>query len=55
MPTATEANTIVKGFPIPSLPKPSGNPDYADIKETHQILTENAASVECDLGGGQHN
>ena len=54
MPTATEANTIVKGFPIPSLPKPSGNPDYAAIKETHQILTANAASVEYDLGGGQN-
>ena len=42
-------------FTTPSSPKHSSKPDYAAIKETHQILTKNVASVECDLGGGQHN
>ena len=44
----------MEGFPTPSLPKNSDNPNYAAIKETHQLLTANAASVKCDLGGGQN-
>ena len=54
MPTAAAVNAIVEGFSTPSLPKHSGNPDYAAIKETHQLLTLNAASGKCNLSGG-HN
>ena len=32
-----------------------GKPDYAAIKETHQLLTAKAASVKCKLGGGQNS
>ena len=53
MPTAASVDATFEGFSTPSLPKQSDNPDYAAIKETHQILTAKAASVECDLGGGQ--
>ena len=52
MPDAAAVDATVEGFPTPSLPKHSGKPYYAAIKETHQILTANAASVECNLGGG---
>ena len=54
MPTTSEVDATVEGFPTPSLPKHSSKTDYAIIKETHKILTANAASVKCDLGGGQH-
>ena len=41
------------GFHTPSLPKHFYKPDYSAIKETHQLLTANVASIECNLGGGQ--
>ena len=54
MPTASAVDATVEGFPNPSLPKHSGKPEYAVIKETHQLLTANAASVKCNLGGSQN-
>ena len=54
VPTASAVDATVEGFPTPLLPKHPGKPDYAAIRETHQLLTANAASVECNLGGG-HN
>ena len=54
MPTAAAVDAKVEGFPTPSLPNHSGNPDYAAIKDNHQFLTSNAASAECNLGGGQN-
>ena len=54
MSTAKVVYATVEGFPTPSLPKQSDKPDYASIKETHQLLTENTASIMCDLSGG-HN
>ena len=44
----------MEGFHTPSLSKHYGNPDCAAIKETHQLLTANAASINYDLGGGQN-
>ena len=54
MPTASAVETTGGGFPNPSLPNHSGKMDYAAIKDTHQLLTANAASVKCNLGGGQN-
>ena len=54
MPTTAAAEYTVEGFPKTSLSNHSENPDYATIKETHQPLTANAASIKCDLGGGQN-
>ena len=54
MPTAAAVDATVEGFPTPSLPKHSGKPYYAAIKETHQLLMANATAIECDLGGGQN-
>ena len=54
MPTAAGVNTTVEGFPTPSLPKHSGKTDYAAITETRQLLTANAASIECNLGRVQN-
>ena len=53
--TASAVDATVEGFPTPSLPKHPGKPEYAAIKDTHQLLTANTASVECDLRGGQNS
>ena len=53
--TASVVNATMEGFPTPSRPKHSSKPDYAAIKKTHQPLTENMVSIECDLGGGQNS
>ena len=47
-------DATVEGFPTPSLTKHSDKPDYAVIKETHQLLTVNVVSVECNLSRGQN-
>ena len=54
MPNATAVDAIVEGFSAPSLHKHYGKPYYATIKETHQLPTANAASIECNLNGGQN-
>ena len=51
MPTASVVDATLEGFPTPSLPKHSAKPDYAAIKDSHQLLTANAASIECNLSG----
>ena len=48
------ADAIVEGLPTPSLPKHLGKLDYVPIKDTHQLLMENAVLVESALGGGQN-
>ena len=45
MSIASAVDATEEGFPTPSLPKHSENPDYSAIKETHQLLTENVVSV----------
>ena len=55
MPTASLVDATVEGVPTPSLPMHIGKPDYAAIKETHQLLTAKSASVKCKLGGGQNS
>ena len=54
MSTTSEVNVTVEAFHTPSLHNHSDNPDYDAINEIHQLLTANAASVECNLGGGQN-
>jgi len=52
-----QANTtadIMGAFPNPSLTPIIGLPTYAAIAEIHLLLNQNAASVDSDLGGGQH-
>ena len=51
MPTDTLFDITVEGLPTPSPYKNVGNPDYTIIKEFHQLLTTNAASVNSNLGG----
>ena len=52
--TSATVDTTVEGFPTPSLPKHFVKPYYAATKETHKLLTENAACVEFNLGRGQN-
>ena len=54
MSTASSYDATVKGFPTPSLPKHAVKPDYAEIKEVHQLFMENVSFVESDLVRGQN-
>ena len=54
MSTDASVYTTVEGLPNPSLPKHLVNPDYASIKEAHQLLTANAALVKISLGRWQN-
>ena len=51
MSAATSVISLVEGFPAPSPPKNDGKPNYVCIKDTHQIMTENAKSVDKALIG----
>ena len=51
----TSVGALVKGLTNPYLPNNVGKPNYISIKETHQILESNAASVEKTLGRGQNS
>ena len=54
MATASLVDATIKGFPNPSLPNHTVNPDYAAIKELHQLLMDNASSFDSNLGVGQN-
>ena len=45
---------ITNGFQPPTLPKQPGNTDYTSIRDTHCLLTTNAASIQGPCGGGQN-
>eukprot|EP00957_Ditylum_brightwellii_P134624 10263230-Ditylum_brightwellii.AAC.1 len=45
---------LTKRFPQQFIPMISGKPNYSSIKEIHNLLMENAASVATTLGGGNH-
>ena len=47
-------NTIITGFPYPSLPNHPGKPDCTAIKYTHSLLTKNSLSIESPLGRGKN-
>ena len=51
---ASLVNTTVDGLPTPSLPNNTGKPDYATIKEIHQLIMANVTLVKSDLSGGQN-
>jgi hypothetical protein len=53
MPSNNHAD-IVGSFPNPTLPPIVGLPTYTTIAEMHLLLNQNAASVDSNLGGGQH-
>ena len=40
------ADSIIYGFPSPSLPKQTGKAEYAATQDTHHILTKNVVSIE---------
>ena len=45
-------DSILNGFPNPSLSKCLGKLDYSGIKETHQLLTEIVMLIDISLEGG---
>ena len=47
-------DAITEGFPSPTLPKHPGKPSYGSIRDTHRLLTVNAASIESPCDGGQN-
>ena len=49
MSTASLVKATVEGFPTPLLSKHVVKPDYAAIKELHQLLTVNAFSFDSNL------
>ena len=52
--TTSFFDSTAKGFSTHSLPKHAVKPYYASIKECHQLLMVNVASVESNFGGGQN-
>ena len=50
---AQSVDAITNGFPSPTLPKQMGKMSYGYIRDTHRLLTANAASIESPRGGGQ--
>ena len=45
---------VVAKFPMKTMPKIDGEPDYGNINTMMQLLYDNAASLPSTLGGGQH-
>ena len=46
-------DTILDSFPIKDITKHSGEPTFQAIREAHNQLKANAASILSDIGGGQ--
>ena len=47
-------DAITDGFPSPTLPNQPGKPSYCSIRDTHRLLTVNAASIKSPCGEGQN-
>eukprot|EP00957_Ditylum_brightwellii_P002747 211192-Ditylum_brightwellii.AAC.1 len=45
---------LTERFPQQFIPKISGKLSYSSVKEIHNLLMENAATVATTLGGGNH-
>ena len=45
---------VVAKFPMKTMPKLDGEPNYGNINTMVQLLYEKAASLPTTLGGGQH-
>ena len=50
---STSQESIISGFPHPTLPPIVGTPNYETIADLHLHLNANAASVQSHLGNGQ--
>lgn len=50
----TKVDDIVAKFPIKTLPRIVGEPEYSTINDLVQTLYGNAATLETTLGGGNH-
>ena len=48
----TDIDSIVEGFPYPTIPPINGQPTFTTLKELHVKLNANAASVHSNLGDG---
>ena len=48
-------NAISDSFPSPTLPKQPGKSSYGSIRDTHCLLTANAASINIPCGGVQNS
>ena len=51
---AQSVDAITNGFMSPTPPKQPGKPSYSSIRDTHSLLTVNAASIESFRSGGQN-
>ena len=51
---ALSVDNVVAKFPMKTMPKIDGEPDYGNINTMMQLLYDNAASLPTTLGGGQH-
>ena len=51
---AQSVDSITEGFPSPTLPKHPGKPRYGSIRDTHRLLTVNAASIKSPRVRGQN-
>ena len=45
-------DTILDIFPIKDITKHTGEPTFQDIRDSHNQLKANAASILSDIGGG---
>ena len=45
---------VVAKFPMKTMPKIDGEPNYINSNTMMQLLYENATSLPSPLGGGQH-
>ena len=52
--TIQSVDDIRSAFPEPTVQKIIGEPTYETIKDLHDILKSNAASIPSTLGGGNH-
>ena len=51
--TESLVDATMEGLPTPSPPNHAGNPDYAYIKDIHQLLTEMLRRSKATLAEGR--
>ena len=51
---ALSVDAIISIFLYPNLPSQPGKTDYMSIRDTHRLLTANAASIKSPRGGVQN-
>ena len=51
---AATKESILDKFPFPVTPKIIGEPNFESLREVQRKLSNNAGSIQTNLGGGQH-